>query len=664
MTSLQKDEWVSLIGWQLFLNQSKQFNQRKSNSLKERNATKMEESNEEHVYIRLGTETSNASGSSSSKSSYEHTLTSDLLLSSERNWAEESKGNEVEEINLLKNKKNKKSTFSDIDRWYCDLYDYYAVGGLTAYVSHRLYNLVCFFFTYSAFYFLLVLFNWKYYLKERSTEMDIDSSKLVIGLRDHNFFFQIYLHIMNMSSVLFFTLFVYKTSKDFSRMKRIHKLFTNTLLINSNYSLRTLTYADLLHKVHTYVRPLPNPNATVSDLGLEISMRVMRFRNFLLAAQNLKILPKLVFSTKTTQRAVELAFYSSGIFHKRLVFDSELLANPEHLAIKSRSIGLIFLFYTPALFLFSFIYHILANLPVSLTPSGAKGLDTTGLFRRELSAYHQCSIQGINELDILFRRRRLLAQDVGNEFLSQFPENAWQWIWKSLSFVLRGTVAIVVLLNFFDERLFAVDLWGRQLIFWTALLAGLTTVTSGMLTDSSTDSSLGESEKVSVRKVCNTLHYMPKRWRNSINVDIHQSKLKNRIQLMFPFKIICVFYEVAAILYLPYLFLYVFPENMSKITSFLHRFSVQPEHLGDVCCFSTFTLKKYSDKEYNRDSVQGMLQLRDGKLEKSLLSWWYAHSKEQGLVYLENNSFLDLFQDVASVEKAVENVDSFYLQPV
>ena len=185
---------------------------------------------------------------------------------------------------------------------------------------------------------------------------------------------------------------------------------------------------------------------------------------------------------------------------------------------------------------------------------------------------------------------------------------------KFVSYVVGAFAAMCIACALIDDDLLHAEVFGRDLLWHTAVLGTLLAASRGMIGDAN---KVFEPNRLMAEVVSHT-HYLPRRWRDAA----HKAEVQAEFEEMFPFKAATFAKEMLSIFVAPFVLWYPLCESAPEIVSFVRNFTVHRQGVGDVCSLSAFDFRRHGNAKYGAGTTaRKPARSKQGKMEKSFLSF-------------------------------------------
>ncbi|XP_076905256.1 autophagy-related protein 9-like [Bidens hawaiensis] len=536
---------------------------------------------------------------------------------------------------LLNGESLKVEPIADLDLFFERLYSYYCEKGLWCIVIKWIVELLSLAFTicFSGFFLLFVDWNG---LRRAKCGMDAVESGIKPcdlakeALHEHPLtplttFKVVILGYLGITFVYWIFCFL----RFFVQLKDtldIRQFYSNSLGVTDN-EMQTMPWASILEKV---VRIQESQQlCVVKDLSAhDIVMRLMRKENYLIGMLNKGVLAFPISSwvpgagptikkdangtrycltlTKTLEWTLNWCILHS-MFDRNFCIRKDFVSDRNTLKKRLMVVGTAMLLLSPFLVIFMLVYLFLRHAEQFYKhPSTASS--------RRWSNFSKWIFREFNEVDHLFKHRINSSVTHASDYLKQFPSPVLSIIAKFVSFVFGGFAAILIIIAFLEESLLEGHIFGRNLLWYTAVFGAITAMSRALVSDEL----LVLDPHGTLSLTVHSTHYMPKKWRGKENTEF----VRVEFETLFQYTGKMLLEEMASIFLTPFLLIFVVPERVDDILQFIADFTVDVEGVGHVCSFSLFDFQKHGNSKYaSPHNSSKTNRSSQGKMEKSFLSF-------------------------------------------
>ena len=299
--------------------------------------------------------------------------------------------------------------------------------------------------------------------------------------------------------------------------------------------------------------------------------------------------------------------------------------------------GVLTLLFLPFLFVFLSILFLLRHAEELHNKRSASSSSS-----RQWALLSQWKLREYNELPHFFQHRLTLAAVHASDYIQQFPSPVLSLLCGGIAYCAAAVVGILLLMTLSGSALDA-QLYDRSLLWWLAVFSGVLAVSRAFVqtpSSASTARSATPTPSLAFARLVTYTHYHPRQWRGLE----HTRLVHDAVSSMFQTPVAAFLKEMAALLVCPLVLLFVLPPQSERIVAFVNSHSVEVSGVGVVLDAARFELggevemhredqddpharrkgRRRRGRKEERDEHDALG--RDGKLEKSLLSFSVNHS--------------------------------------
>ncbi len=399
------------------------------------------------------------------------------------------------------------------------------------------------------------------------------------------------------------------------------RAFCATKLALADAALRTITWPELVARV--VASQVTTRLCVVRDLSAhDICSRIMRKENYLIGMLNKRVLRLSVPASRLVPAALAQRVWLTQVMEWNLywsvldaLFDEHCRVRPDFadeaaLVRRFRRLALLNLLMSPFLTVFMVLYFFMRNAERLYHHPSAVGA-------RRWSAEARWQMRELNELPHLLHERLAAAHAPATAYCAAFPSHTLSMCAKFVAFVVGAFAAALLALAAVDERILEGVLWGRNLLWYTALCGTLLAVSRALIIDDDPSKRPPAPDAALAAVVAHT-HFMPRRWRNAAHTrDVHDA-----FAALFPYAVASLAEEVTSIFVAPALLWWSLPACAPDIIRFVREFTAHVEGVGHVCSLASFDFARHGNAHYGSPVDAGRAQRScQGKMEKSFLSF-------------------------------------------
>lgn len=399
------------------------------------------------------------------------------------------------------------------------------------------------------------------------------------------------------------------------------RLFCASKLGLGDDDMRTVTWPAVVSRL--VATQTSTRLSLVRDMtALDVAARILRRENYLMGAINqgalrltLPWLRGALGQQCWLTTGVQWSLYWAVL---NPLFDDHSRLRPlsaDKLATRCRLIAIAQLLLTPFIAVYMGLYYFMRNAErVYHHPSAVGARRWSGEARWRMRHY--------NEYPHVLEARLSAAKPAATAYCACFPNHVVSLCARFVAFVVGALAAALLALAAVDERLLEAVLWGRNLLWYTAVCGTLLAASRALIADDAPGSVRPDPVASLAACVAHT-HFMPRRWRNASG---NSRLVYGEFTALFPSALGALLEELASLLVAPALLWWSLPACAQELTSFLRDYTVHADGVGDICSLAAFDFERHGSSDYgaNGDASQ-RLRSRHGALEKSFISFQAQH---------------------------------------
>jgi len=389
---------------------------------------------------------------------------------------------------------------------------------------------------------------------------------------------------------------------------------------------------------------------------LVIAQRIMRKENFLIAFWNQNLLDvqigKRHYWCPTLEWSVHVCILNHLFNHKYEIRPAFLL---DATALRRRLIvcGVLHVLLLPFLILFVTFHFLLSNVYFFKTEKQYMG-------NKQWSTVALWAFREFNELPHVLERRLEPSYEAAENYLKLFGQSEpMAALGKLLSFVggaVGGVLVVLGVLN--DAILLNVQLWGRNLLWYAGIAAGIYSIGRSLVptkeAQPSVTKNLFTDMDAALQSISTHTHYYPEHWKGrGWDQSVHA-----QFSLFFDSKVKLFLWELISLVLAPYILIVRLSSKAPEICEFCATIKAKVPGAGEVCGYSTFEFDAFKDEAWdgrtmgqsvvtnNSETPESLVEsvmrtgnleeaarnhpkpkARNGKMEKSFFSFKAAHPK-------------------------------------
>ena len=394
---------------------------------------------------------------------------------------------------------------------------------------------------------------------------------------------------------------------------------------------------------------------TLSRLDpLLIAQRIMRKENFLIAFWNQKLLDVQIgnryYWCPTLEWSIHVCILNHLFNHKYEIRPAFLL---DAAALKRRFLfcGILHALLLPFLMLFVTFHFLLRNVYFFKTEKQYMG-------NKQWSTVAMWTFREFNELPHVLERRLEPSYEASENYLKLFGQSEYlAALGKLLTFVggaVGGVLVVLGVLN--DAILLHVQLWGRNLLWYAGIAAGIYSIGRSLVptkeAQPSVTRNLFADMDAALQSLSTHTHYYPEHWKGRG----WDQKVHSQFSMLFDSKVKSFLWELISLVLAPYILIVKLSASAPAMCEFCTTIKAKVPGAGEVCGYSTFDFDTFKDEAWEGRTLgesvvvetsephQSLLEsfmrtgnleeaarthpkprARDGKMEKSFFGFKAAH---------------------------------------
>lgn len=355
---------------------------------------------------------------------------------------------------------------------------------------------------------------------------------------------------------------------------------------------------------------------------LDISHRILRFTNYMVAMLNKSLLPvrfqlpllgEVVFLSRGLRYNYELIFLwgPGSLFLNQWSLKAEYkrAAGRHQLAQKLRQrilwVGLANLLLCPLVLVWQILYAFFSYGEVLKRQPGSLGL-------RCWSLYGRSYLRHFNELDHQLQARLSQGYKPATKYMDGFPSPLAAVIARNLAFFAGSILAVLIALTVYDEDVLAVE----HVLTAGTLLGLAVTVCRCFIPDQH----VWRCPEQLLQLVLTHVHYMPDHWQG----NAHRYETRDQFAQLFQYKAVCIVEELLSPLLTPLVLIFCLRRRSLEIIDFFRNFTVEVVGVGDTCSFAQMDVRRHGHPAWPPTGVSqasAYQQAEGGKTELSLVQF-------------------------------------------
>ena len=595
----------------------------------------------------------------------------------------------------------------DLDTFFTRVYDHWREGGLRGVLGGRVVSLLVLAFSVAFSSSLLLFLDWDAIVQCSRGNERVCESESVLTTR----------HVDSPNQLtyvvaLYFALFaLYWLSHLLSFLYSlpgvlfIHSFYRSHLSLHDE-AVSAVSWGDVLRRLEA-VQERERLCVVKRLSGLDITNRIMRRDNFMIALVNARLLDV----TPSWAHLLSLGRYepideagddsassghssaSSWLYGTMLdsivrlcvidcLFSSDFRLSPTFTSpnaaywLRRRFLlfGLFTLLFLPFLFLFLVLLFVLRHAEEL---HAKKSLSSS----RQWSLLSQWRLREYNELPHFFQRRLSLASLHAQAYIEQFPSILTSLAASAVAYCAAGVVGVLLLLGA-SGSVMSAYVWERSLWWWLAAFSALLAISRSFIHTPPSVSLAATSPALTFASLVSYTHYHPRQWRGLE----HTAAVMRDVSAMYASRLKLFGCELLALLACPFVLLLLLAQRdrCERIVQFVQRVSVEVKGVGVVCQMARFELaadaqlidsdeatsdagkrKSRTERDNRKDAERRRRAARasrgrEGKMEKSFLSFVINHQHWK-LGQDDEDDSADAQQQSHSAAQSMHGRDHFLL---
>ncbi|KAM5124881.1 autophagy-related protein 9A-like [Mantella aurantiaca] len=363
---------------------------------------------------------------------------------------------------------------------------------------------------------------------------------------------------------------------------------------------------------------------------LDISHRILRFKNYMVAMINKNLLPlqlripllgDCVFYTRGLSYNFQLIFF----WGPACLFQNQWSLKPEYKRGGSRLdlaeklsqrilwIGIANLLLCPLVLVWQILYAFFSYTEMLRREPGSLGA-------RCWSLYGRCYLRHFNELDHQLQARLNPAYKPASKYMNCFLSPLLAVTAKHMAFLAGSVLAVLITLTVYDEDVLAV----QHLLTMVTLLGVMVTVCRSFIPE---EHNVFCPERL-LKVILSHIHYMPEHWQRCAN----RAETRRRFSQLFQYKAVFIVEELLSPLLTPLVLIFGLRPKSLEIIDFFRNFTVEVIGVGDTCSFAQMDVRQHGNPAWmsaGKSEASVYQQAEDGKTELSLMHFAITNPRWQ-----------------------------------
>ncbi|KJH41230.1 autophagy protein Apg9 [Dictyocaulus viviparus] len=407
---------------------------------------------------------------------------------------------------------------------------------------------------------------------------------------------------------------VIKTTYYLLQLHEIQLFYRSELHVN-DAQLSNLTWHSVVKRICDVQKRLQLIVDREHVTPIDLYNRILRFKNYLVALVNMKILPPSINmpffgcvpyfpnGLKSNLRRILFFGSTSPFTGPYLKTEYKDLDNLETLARQMEKDVAMYGFLNMVFFPLIFLYQVLFSF-FTLSELIKRRPDALGM--RRYSNYGRYRVRHFNELNHELAARLNRSHIYANAYLNQFYSNLTEIFAKNVAFVAGAIAGVLAILSAWDEDVLQVE----HVLTVISICGVIILVCHGLISDEN----LVWQPEVLLTNVASELHYVPSEWKGKA----HTEQVRREFEQLFQLKWVFLLHELSSPILTPFILLFWIRPNCRELVKFFHDNTVRVDGLGDVCSFALMDVARHGDGKWN-GSISKPTSACDGKTELSAL---------------------------------------------
>jgi len=561
----------------------------------------------------------------------------------------------------------------DLDTFFTRAYEHWKEGGLRGVIGGRLVSLLVLAFSVAFSSSLLLFVDWDAVVHCSREELACERLSLLTWRHVDNpnpltYIVSLYFGLFSLYWLSHLLSFLY----SLPGVLFIHSFYRSHLSLDDE-AVVSVTWGEVLQRLEA-VQERERLCVVKRLNGLDITNRIMRRDNFMIALVNAQLLDvspdwSYLWSFGRYEAIEESGADSAGKAHSSasswmygtmldsivrlcivdFLFSSDFRLSPSftspHAAhwLRRRFLlfGLFTLVFLPFLFLFLVLLFVLRHAEEL---HAKRSLSSS----RQWSLLSQWRLREYNELPHFFQRRLSLASLHASAYIEQFPSVLTSLFASAIAYCAAGVVGVLLLLGA-TGGVMSAYVWERSLWWWLAAFSALLAISRSFIHTPPSVSPTATSPALTFASLVSYTHYHPRQWRGLE----HTATVMRDVSAMYASKFTLFANELLALLACPFVLLVLLAQRdrCERIVRYVQRVSVEVKGVGVVCQMARFELaaegqqhqpneeekssdagrkRERTDRDNKKDAEKQRRAAkvnrgREGKMEKSFLSFVINH---------------------------------------
>lgn len=359
-----------------------------------------------------------------------------------------------------------------------------------------------------------------------------------------------------------------------------------------------------------------------SDLTeLDISHRLLRHNNYMVAMVNKNILPlkhnmkflgEWAYLSSGLQYNIQLLLFGSSLSSPfdetgKLKEEYKMFSKRNEAAVKLRKyilyLGIINALLSPFIFLYQCLFFF-------VTYAGIVRHSPSFLSTRTWSLYSRLYLRHFNELDHELHTRLCRAYKPSKEYMKSFSSPIGVIVFKFLAQIFGCTAAFFFIWGLVKEKLLMVNHVIIIIFVCTVLFVAFWSCVP--------HENAIYFPHLLMQRIIADVHYVPDHFRQKA----HTTAVRDEFSQLFQYKFVTLLEDLISPWVTPYILIFHLRPRALDLVDFFRNFTVDVAGVGDVCSFSLMDVSKHGNHHWLSEAhtkADQHRQAEDGKTELSLV---------------------------------------------
>lgn len=263
---------------------------------------------------------------------------------------------------------------------------------------------------------------------------------------------------------------------------------------------------------------------------------------------------------------------------------------------------------------------------------------------KEWTLYATMVFREYNELPHIFNERIEKSHKYAKRYEQKFSAHMTNIIMKKAIFFFSTCLTLLIGLTFFDERLVMyIKFLDRPLLWYVAVFTTSIVIARSMIVNPVyvDEPDANEESAEEIMSLMETFtHFFPNKWKGNTHTNI----VLNEFKILYKYKIISVFLEIASAFVIPYYMLTDVTTDLQLVADFIEKNTKHVKGVGYMCTAGlSENLKMYSSVDDTHSSIYQLL-VDDPKITRSLKNFniYYYGNENKNFNNLESSDSITL----------------------